>query len=334
MATKLVFDGDLRLLENKTIAVIGYGNQGRAQARALRKLSKARVIVGNIKDEAWERARADGFEVYSIAEACRIADVILVLIPDEVMPEVFKKDIEPSVRNKEFVVVDFASGFNIAFGFIQPPPNADVVMVAPRMIGAEIENLVEDGRGYPVLLGVAQDVSGKAWEYAKAIAKGIGALLPGGVGVISSFEEEALIDLFTEQFVAPTIIATFITAFDVLTQEFGVSPEAAILELYASGEWSRIFRDMAEIGFFEQLRLHSTTSQYGQLSRAMKLYLNGELRNRAREVARYITNGEFAREWILERMAGYPVFRKLWKTVKESRLAQEEDKLFKALKRR
>ena len=331
---RLVFDADTSILDGKVIAVIGYGNQGRAQARALRRFTRARVIIGNIRDYAWERAARDGFEVFSIREAAEQADIVAVLIPDEVAPQVFSREIAPAIEGKEHVVVDFASGYNVALGFIEPPPNADVVMVAPRMIGAGIEELVSQGRGYPVLIGVAQDASGRAWDYAKALAKGIGALQPGGVAVVSSFEEEALLDLFTEQFVAPHIIAVVMTAFEVLTKEFGVSPEAAILELYASGEWSRIFRDMAEIGFFEQLKLHSTTSQYGQLTRAAKLLSDEGLRRRAREAARYIAEGWFAREWMLERASGYPVFKSLWRRFRRSDLARAEERLFRALKRR
>ena len=188
----LVFSADLAPLRDKVIAVIGYGNQGEAQAKALRD-SGLNIIVGNARDEFRSKAERDGFKVYDIPEAAARADVIMLLLPDEVQPGVFK-DIESAVGSRG-VVLDFASGYNIAFGLIRPPSSWDVVMVAPRMIGTGILELHSRGRGYPVLVGVANDSSGRAWDYALAIAQGIGAIgRPGGAAVKVTFKQEALIE--------------------------------------------------------------------------------------------------------------------------------------------
>jgi len=205
---RIVLDASLDILKGKTIAVTGYGNQGRAQATIMRE-NGLYVIIGNVKDRYYELAKKEGFEVYEIEEAVSRADVALLLIPDEVMKEVYEKKIHSIVEKKKEFVLDFASGYNIAFGLIRPPSNVDVVMVAPRMVGEGILNLHKQGKGYPVLLGVKQDASGKAWEYAKAIAKGIGAIPgEGGIALKSSFEEEALIDLLSEHTWLPILFAT------------------------------------------------------------------------------------------------------------------------------
>ncbi len=330
---EMYFDGDLDLIQDKTIAVIGFGNQGRAWATILRDY-RLQVIVGNIRDSAYEEAIRAGFEVYSISEAAKKADIIALLIPDEVAPKVFYGEIEPYTRDKKHYVLVFASGYNVAYGFIEPPQNADTVMVAPRMIGAGILDLHKQGRGYPVLLGVARNVSGNAWGYARAIAKGIGAIgRPGGVAIESSFDEEALVDLLTEQTWSPLLIAAFIAYFEVVTEEFGVSPEVVILELYASGELAEVAKHMAELGLFEQLKLHSRTSQYGHLTR-LKRYLTEDLKNKIRQAAKEIKSGEFAKEWALEQLIGLPTFKRLYRELAESRLAVVEKELYRVLGRR
>jgi len=329
---KLFFDGDLSLIKDKIVSIIGYGNQGRAQAYALRS-NGINVIIGNIKDESWNRAIKDGYKVYSIEEASSKADIILLLIPDEVAPKVFYEKIEPKIKEKDHIVLDFASGYNITYGFIKPLPNSDVIMVAPRMIGEGMLNLFKEGKGYPVLLGVEKDFSGKAWDYALAIAKGIGAFLPGGVGVKSSFEEETLLDLFSEHIMAPMTLFGIKAAYEILTKEYGASPEATLLELYASGEWIEIYKVIYEMGLFEQLVVHSRTSQYGQLTRGQKI-ITEEIKNTMRKAIQKILDGSFAKEWFLEQESNYPIFNRLWKNIKECDLAKEEDKLYRVLGRR
>ncbi|MGC9209998.1 MAG: NAD(P)-binding domain-containing protein [Acidilobus sp.] len=327
---RLVLSGDFKVLMDKTIAVLGYGNQGRAQATVMRD-NGLNVIVGNVQDEYRRLAEREGFRTYDIAEAAQRADVIMVLLPDEVQPAVMK-EVNAAVRGRN-VVIDFASGFNVAFGLVELPDSADVVMVAPRMIGAGILNLHRQGKGYPVLIGVEKDVSGRAWDYAVGIAAAIGAIgRPGGIAVKVTFKEEALLDLLDEHTNWPLLFASFMAFFDVATKQYGVPPEAVLLELYASGEMAEVASSMASMGLFEQLRLHSTTSQYGQLSRAFAFY--HYVKRLVEKEARQIWLGDFAREWTLEQLAGKPKFKALWEAARSSELARAEDALFRVLGRR
>ncbi|ADX81951.1 ketol-acid reductoisomerase [Sulfolobus islandicus] len=327
---KTVLDASLEPLKGKTIAVIGYGNQGRVQANIMRE-NGLNVIIGNVKDRYYDLAIKEGFEVYDIGEAVKKADVAFLLIPDEIMKEIYEKKIAPILEGKKEFVLDFASGYNVAFGLIRPPKNVDTVMVAPRMVGEGIMDLHKQGKGYPVLLGVKQDASGKAWDYAKAIAKGIGAI-PGGIAVISSFEEEALLDLMSEHTWVPILFGAIKACFDVAVKEYGVSPEAALLEFYASGELAEIARLIAEEGIFNQMVHHSTTSQYGTLTRMFKYY--DLVKEIVKDEAKYIWDGSFAKEWAIEQQAGYPVFYRLWELALQSEMAKAESELYKVLGRK
>ncbi|MEM4501127.1 MAG: NAD(P)-binding domain-containing protein [Thermofilaceae archaeon] len=327
---ELLFDGDLSLLRDLTIAVIGYGNQGSVQAKILRE-NGLNVIVGNVRDEYWRRAESDGFKVYEIREAVRRADAALLLVPDEVAPEVYYSEIDEELRRKSFFILDFASGYNIAYGLIKPAPSADVVMVAPRMFAWGILERHKLGLGYPVLLGVAQNASGRAWDYALALAKGIGAIgLPGGVALKSSFEEEAFLDLLSEHTYIPLLIASIMAYFEVATKIYGASPEAAILELYASGELAEQAKAMAEEGLIEQLKHHSRTSQYGQLTRIRRYY--DVIREIVESEADEIWSGEFAREFAEEKYSGMILMNRLKEIFGSSDLVKVERKLLKAIK--
>ena len=327
---RLYFDGDAELIRGKVISMIGFGNQGSAQALNLRD-GGFNVIVGNIEDEYASRARSLGFTVYSIPEAVRHGDIIVMAIPDEVQPEVWSRDIAPNLSQGKIVV--FLSGYNVYYGFIKPPKDIDVIMVAPRMIGEGVRDNFVNGRGFPVLIGVANDHSGKAWDYALAYSKAIGAIgKPGGVAVESSFEEETITDLFSEHTWAGAFLFLLAEGYNVLVEN-GVSPEAAMLELWASGELIAIAKAIVEKGLFAQLRGHSTTSQYGHLTWGPR-YVTDEVKKLMREAIRQIKDGTFAREWALERMLGYPVFNRLWDEVMKSRVWQDEDRLYKALGRR
>ncbi|MEM2188110.1 MAG: NAD(P)-binding domain-containing protein [Nitrososphaerota archaeon] len=327
---ELLFDGDLSLLRDLTIAVIGYGNQGSVQAKILRE-NGLNVIVGNVRDEYWRRAESDGFKVYEIREAVRRADAALLLVPDEVAPEVYYSEIDEELRRKSFFILDFASGYNIAYGLIKPAPSADVVMVAPRMFAWGILERHRLGLGYPVLLGVAQNASGRAWDYALALAKGIGAIgLPGGAALKSSFEEEAFLDLLSEHTYIPLLIASIMAYFEVATKIYGASPEAAILELYASGELAEQAKAMAEEGLIEQLKHHSRTSQYGQLTRIRRYY--DVIREIVESEADEIWSGEFAREFAEEKYSGMILMNRLKEIFGSSDLVKVERKLLKAIK--
>ena len=254
-------DADLSALSEKTISLVGYGNQGRAQALNLRD-SGVNVVVGNRDDDYAVTARQDGFAPVSIADAVKRGDVVMLLIPDEVQPPVYEELIAPHLREGQTLCV--ASGYNVHFGLIRPPANVDVIMVAPRTIGREVRISFEKGGGVNADIDVRQDYSGKAWATTLAIAKGIGCTRAGAFH--TSFGVEAELDLFSEQALWPALFDCLLTAYDVLVEQ-GYPREAVALELYASGEAADIFRAMAQKGLFEQMRFHSPTSQYGVLSR-------------------------------------------------------------------
>jgi len=298
-------DADLRPLLEKIVAVIGYGNQGQAQALNLHD-SGVRVIVGSVEDESAERARRDGFTVLPIAEAAGRGDVLLLLIPDELQRQVYHDSIRRQLRPGK--TLDFAHGFNIRFGWIKPPPKVDVIMVAPRMIGHSVRQRFLDGAGSPAYLAVEQDGSGHAWETALALAKGIGATRAGAIE--TTFAQETEIDLFMEQATFAAIDRTLLLSFEVLVEE-GFDPEMVALELYGSYEAAEIFAEMARTGFFRQGKLHSQTSQYGTFSRGPVVLPDSFKRVMRRRLAD-IRSGRFAREWRREQEAGYPNFHRYW----------------------
>jgi len=291
-------DASLTPLNGKTIAILGYGNQGRAQALNLRD-SGATVIVGNREDAYKEQAAADGFAPVSIGEAAAAGDYLLLLTTDESQPRIWAEQIAPGVETGNVLV--WASGYNVGYGLIEPPADVDVVMVAPRMIGNMVRTLFEHGKGAMAQVAVHQDGSGMAWPRMMALAKGIGATRGGAF--VSSFREEAELDLFAEQVVWSGLVAWFEECFN-LGVEHGFSPELMVLELYASGEASEILGAMARNGFYKQMAHHSTTSQYGTLSRAQDL-LDDDIRAKMRtSLVRDIKGGAFVREWSDEQAAG------------------------------
>ena len=304
MHVLLESDADLRHLDGKTVAIIGYGNQGRAQALNLRD-SGVCVLIGSIRDAGAERAQHEGFEVVSIAEACDRADALALLIPDEVQRDVYHAEIERTLRPGQ--VLDFAHGYNIHFGLIRPPADVDVILVAPRMIGINVRRSYEKGNGVPAYIAVAQDASGAARDIALAWAKGIGATRAGVLE--TTFAQETELDLFAEQGVWPIIMRDLLLSYEVLV-EAGFPPEMVALELYGSGEAGEIFAQMAKVGIINQMRLHSQTSQYGTLSRGPRMLPDGT-RERLRAALNGISSGSFAAEWSREQAQGYPNFERL-----------------------
>ncbi len=306
--SRIYYDSDVDLghLAGATVAVLGYGNQGRAQALNLRD-SGVRVVVGNVRDASWDRAAVDGFEILPLAEAAARADVLMLLVPDEVQREVYERELAPRLRAGQ--ALSFAHGYNIRYGLIAPPPDVDVFMVAPRMIGVKVREAFAAGGGVPAFVAVAQDATGRALQRALALARGIGATRAGVIEC--TFAEETELDLFTEQGLWPFVLKLFLQAYEFLVEQ-GFPPEMVVLELYGSGEAAEIFHQMAQTGFFRQMSFHSHTSQYGTLTRQPRLDASA-LRCAMQQAMDEIRNGEFAREWAAEQQAGYPVFERLKK---------------------
>ncbi len=315
-------------VKKNTVAIIGYGNQGRSQALNLRD-SGFQVIVGNIEDHYADNAREDGFKVYSISDAVSESRIIFVLLPDEIQEEVFKTDITPTLKKGDVIV--FASGYNYYYRLIDLPNYVNILMIAPRMIGWGVRDAYQKNMGFPVLVAVGKDSDGNAEGELMALCEGLGVFRQGGCAVESSFKEETLIDLLSEHSWAGTILFFFRAYYEVATS-LGASPEAIILELYGSGELAEIATSMRNLGLFKQLDTHSRTSQYGQLTRGPK-FITEELRRMLYSEAKDILDGTFEKEWRKEQISGGDSLNKLKKIAKEHPMELEETKLFKLLRR-
>ena len=303
-------DGDVRALEKRTVAFIGYGNQGRAQARNLRDSLRdasvsCEIVVATLPDRTSNDAQSDGFPLRPVEDATKAADVLFLLVPDEDLPEIFRAQIAPQLSANDTLVV--ASGYNLTYKEIDIPSNVDVVLLAPRMIGQKVRELFERGAGFYSYVSVEQDASGNAWQTVLALAKGIGTLRIGAIEL--SANDETVIDLLMEQGFG-AILGSLV--FQTLASGIGAGlpPEALVLELYLSGEMAGTFEAMAELGFADQARLHSRTSQYGGMTRSIALDRE-PMRTHLQKVIDELRDGTFAREWATERAAGGKNFEQL-----------------------
>jgi len=283
-------DANLKDLGNKIISVIGYGNQGRAQALNMRD-SGLKVIVGNRKDEYRKNAEKDGFEVNSISDAVSKSDIGFILLPDEITKDIFQNDIKENL--KEGYTLCFATGYNIAYDLINPPDNIDIIMIAPRMIGVGVRETFLLKKGFFSFICVHQDYSGKAKKTLLALAKGVGTLMKAGIEV--DMKTEAVLDMSTEQMFGPTLGRAMLTYVYTLV-DAGYPPEAVLVELYMSGEMSYTFEKMANIGLIKQVEFHSQTSQYGSMSRGIR-FRKLPLRDKFDKILKELEDGDFVKEW-------------------------------------
>ncbi|MBM3584722.1 MAG: ketol-acid reductoisomerase [Alphaproteobacteria bacterium] len=318
-------DADLGVLKGRTVAVLGYGNQGRSQALNLKDCG-VDVIVGNRDDDYAANARKDGWDLLSLPEAARRADVKLFLVSDDAQPEVFERDIAPSLKPND--VLSFAHGFTIHYGEIVPLKTIDVVMVAPRMLGEGVRQNFVSGRGYPSFVAVHQDASGKAMATCLAIAKGIGSTKMGVLE--SSFEEEVLIDLFEEH--QPGLYA--LRCMYQALVEAGCSPEAVMLDLYASGEsvkWAEAGRDY---GAFERMKIASHTAQYGHLVWSKQYFDEARTMDGMRAMIANIRNGSFMKALREQKRANMRAVETTTQENDAHPMMIEEEKLYRFLGRR
>lgn len=318
-------DADLDYVKNMTIGIFGYGNQGRAQALNMRD-SGQKVIVGSRRDASFEQAVNDGFPVFSLPEAAAKSDVLFLLLPDEIMPAIFTEYVADQLEPGNVLV--FASGYNIHFEYLRPPDDVDVVLIAPRMIGQGVRDAYLDGEGFPSLIAVQQDASGEALERTLALSKGIGSTKTGVI--MSSFEEETIVDLFSEQIGGLYAIRRHYEAL----VEAGCSPEAVLLELYASGEGIAIARAYRDLGLWKQITLHSRTSQYGQeVTSRLTPEEEAVERKRLHRVIEHIRSGAFADEWKEEQEAGFPLFEQTRRENLAHPMIKAERELYRILGR-
>lgn len=329
MPVKIYHDSDTdpELVKEKTVSFIGYGNQGRAQALNLRDSGLKNIVIGNIDDDYAKQAREDGFEPVSIEEAVKQGDILMLLIPDEDQQTVWNEKIRPNIKEKTTLVV--ASGYNVAFNLLSIPDDMDVVMVAPRMIGAGVRDRYVQKIAYPCFVSVEKDASGNAWATCLSIAYNIGATRGNGA-VGSSCREEAGIDLFAEQAIWPEIMAVFREAYNVL-HEAGFSDEAILFDMYLSKEPAEIFERAADEGFVKQLKYHSRTSQYGQLS-TMNRHDGNEIREKFRRILNEnILSGKFAEKWSNTKWAAEQLAKE-WKDVESAPIVQADERVREVLK--
>ncbi len=298
----IYYNGDIneKVLDGKKIAIIGYGSQGHAHALNLRE-SGCDVIVGLRPGKSWDQAKEDGHEVYTVREAAAKADLIMILLPDENQPKVYKESIEPELKEGKALV--FAHGFNVHFNQIQPPANVDVFLAAPKGPGHLVRRTYTEGAGVPGLIAVYQDYTGQAKELALAYAKQIGSAR-GGV-IETTFQEETETDLFGEQAVLCGGTSALVKAgFETLV-EAGYQPEVAYFECLHE---LKLIVDLMYEGGLEYMRYSiSDTAQWGDFVAGPRI-VTEETKKAMKEILTDIQTGKFAKGWILENQANRPEF--------------------------
>ncbi len=297
-------DADLELLKDKTVAIIGYGIQGRGQSLCLRD-SGVHVCISELAGTPnAERAIADGFHPVDAGEAAATAEIIQILTQDHVQAKVYNESIKPNLKKGKALC--FSHGFNIRFKQIKPPKNVDVFMVAPKGPGALVRKMYEEGKGVPSLVAVYQDASGHALSLALAYAKALRATRAGVIE--TTFQEETETDLFGEQTVLCGGVTELIKAgFDTLI-EAGYQPEIAYFEVLH--ELKLITDLIQERGIAGMRRGVSNTACYGDLTRGKRI-ITERTRKEMKKILKEICSGKFAKEWIKENENGRPVFNQL-----------------------
>jgi len=313
-------DADLSLLKGKTLAVIGYGSQGHAQAQNLRE-SGLNVIISELEGtDNWKLAKEHGFSPVSAEEAVSKADFIHILLPDELQSRIYSASIKQGLASGNTIV--FSHGFNIHYEQIVPPEDVDVIMIAPKGPGHLVRRMYMEGKGVPSLIAVYQDPSGKAKQHALAYAKGIGATRAGVLE--TTFKEETETDLFGEQAVlCGGVTALIQSGFEILV-DAGYQPEIAYFECMHE---MKLIVDLMNEGGMSLMRYSiSNTAEYGDYTRGPRI-IDDHVKKQMKKILREVQNGEFAREWILENQANRPVYNKMKKMSEEQLIEKVGKKL-------
>jgi ketol-acid reductoisomerase len=295
-------DADMKYLNGLTVAVIGYGAQGRAQALNMRD-SGVKVVIGIRKGKSYDKAKEDGFETLTVAEAAQKGDIIHILLPDEMQGTIYENEIKPYVKKGK--TISFSHGFNIVYKFIAPPADVDVIMVAPKAPGTEVRKTYSAGFGVPGLVAVRQNASGKAKDVALAMAKADG-LTKAGV-LECTFEQETYEDLFGEQAVLCGGTVQLIKyGFETLT-EAGYPPEMAYFECLH--ELKLIVDLIYEGGIQKMNEVISNTAEWGEYVSGPRL-ITPETKKEMKKILNDIENGTFAKNWMAEAKNGCPNLKK------------------------
>src|SRR5712691_874794 len=297
-------DADLGLLKGKTIAIIGYGSQGHAHALNLRD-SGQEVVVGLYKgSKSWAKAEKDGLRVATVPEASTMADIIMILLPDQSQRQIYEEQIKGGLAKGKMLM--FAHGFNIHFNQVVPTPDVDVTMIAPKAPGHIMRDLFTQGPGVPALVAVYQDVSGKARDVALAYGKGVGCTRAGVIE--TTFKEETETDLFGEQTTLCGGVSHLIkAAFETLC-EAGYQPEVAYFECMHE---MKLIVDLFYKGGLAYMRYSvSDTAEYGDYTAGPKI-VTDETKKTMQQILKDIQSGKFANEWMAEYEAGLPNFKRL-----------------------
>lgn len=321
---KIYYEKDVNteVLKDKTVAVIGYGSQGRAQAMNMAE-SGLNVVVGLRQDgSSWKVAKEDGLEVMTVEEASQKADIIHLLIPDEIQAQVYEQSIKDGLE--EGNTISFSHGYNIHFQYIKPPKNVNITMIAPKGPGSTVRQQYVDGFGVPGLVAVEKDYTGEAMAIALAMGQGCG-LTRAGV-LETTFKEETETDLFGEQAVLCGGVTELIKAGFSTLVEAGYQPELAYFE--TCHELKLIVDLIYQKGFAGMWHDVSNTAEFGGLSRRERL-ITDETRSEMKKVLKEIQNGKFTKEWALENQAGKPQLNRLRDLEADLQIEKEGRKLRK-----
>ncbi|MCG8333096.1 MAG: ketol-acid reductoisomerase [Proteobacteria bacterium] len=306
MALPIFYDKDanMSLLEGKQLAVIGYGSQGHAHSQNLKE-SGLNVVVGLREgSKSWQVAEKDGLTVKTTAEAAKMADVIMILAPDQLQGDLYAKDIAPNLQSGN--VLAFGHGFNILYEQVIPPEDVDVIMIAPKSPGHLVRRTYVEGSGTPCLIAVYQDASGKAQDYALAWAKGIGGTRAGVI--LTNFRDETETDLFGEQAVLCGGVSELVRAGFETLMDAGYPPEIAYFECLHE---LKLIVDLFYEGGINYMNYSvSETAEYGGLVRGPEV-IGEESRKAMKNILKEIQEGTFAKNWLLENKVGQPNFKGL-----------------------
>jgi ketol-acid reductoisomerase len=311
---KMYYDNEVTFqsLQGKTVAVIGYGSQGHAQSQNLRD-SGVNVVIGLRQGNSWNKAKEDGFEVFTPGVAASKAEVVMVLLPDETQAKVYHDELKDELTPGKALL--FSHGFNVHFHQIVPPAGVDVALIAPKSPGHLVRRVYTEGGGVPGLIAIYQDATGQAKEIALAYAKGVGCTRAGVIE--TSFKEETETDLFGEQAVLCGGASALVKAgFETLV-EAGYQPEIAYFECLH--ELKLIVDLMYEGGLAHMRYSISDTAQYGDFMIGDRI-VTDETKKEMKKVLTEIQKGEFARNWILENQANRPVFNAINESEKEHQI--------------